>query len=336
MFHELSQRFDFEAAHTLERDRDAEPSRRIHGHTYHAEVTVRGQPDPRTGMLMDVGELRSHLATVRDLLDHRLLNEVDGLGKPTLERLCGFIAKRLRGPLPGLASVRVWRASGDHCKLVLCSQASSAPSMDAMRPGRHDPDPSEVEVASGDNRTSFNRRSTAQVGTGSSRPLRVALAMPAEQESLIDLLCEIHRYYNDGRTPSREAVRTHLLENLLSRASPHRLVVATLHDGTVVGLAAFTLVYSLVDFDEDKRKHCQLKELYVSAGERSKGAGRALMSWVANHARENGCHRIDWPVKASNARGIAFYESLGAERVVDRLSYRISEPGLSRLARIGA
>jgi 6-pyruvoyltetrahydropterin/6-carboxytetrahydropterin synthase len=119
MLYELSQRFDFEAAHMLDRDIDAEPSRRIHGHTYYAEVTVKGDPDPRTGMLLDLGDLRRHLVNVRNLLDHRLLNEVAGLGKPTLEGLCGFIAARLREPLPNLATVRVWRASGDACTLVL-------------------------------------------------------------------------------------------------------------------------------------------------------------------------------------------------------------------------
>ena len=39
--HELSQRFYFESAHTLRRSIEAEGSRRVHGHTYEAEVTVR-------------------------------------------------------------------------------------------------------------------------------------------------------------------------------------------------------------------------------------------------------------------------------------------------------
>jgi 6-pyruvoyltetrahydropterin/6-carboxytetrahydropterin synthase len=42
---ELSQKFYFEAAHTLQRTIDAEGSRRIHGHTYHAEATVLGRVD---------------------------------------------------------------------------------------------------------------------------------------------------------------------------------------------------------------------------------------------------------------------------------------------------
>ena len=57
------------------------------------------------------------------------------------------------------------------------------------------------------------------------------------------------------------------------------------------------------------------------------------MKWVAQHAADHGCHRIDWPVKATNAGGIAFYKELGAQQVVERLSFRLSEPGLGELAR---
>lgn len=162
--------------------------------------------------------------------------------------------------------------------------------------------------------------------------MRVELVTETQHESLIDLLCELHTYYNEGSVVSRELVREHLLENLLGAESPHRLVVASEGDGTVVGLAVITLVYSVVDFSADKRKHCQLKELYVRPFSRSQGVGRALMLWVARYALENDCRRIDWPVKASNARGIAFYESLGAAQVVERLSYRLTEPYLSQLA----
>jgi len=162
--------------------------------------------------------------------------------------------------------------------------------------------------------------------------MHIDLASEAQHESLVDLLCELHAYYNEGSVVSREVVRDHLVTNLLGATSPHRLIVATRDDGRVVGLAAITLVYSIVEPTADKRSHCQLKELYVRASARSRGTGRALMSWVAKYAAENGCCRIDWPVKASNARGIAFYESLGAERVAERLSYRLSEPGLGVLA----
>ena len=52
---ELSKQFRFDAAHTLDRVIDADPSRRIHGHSYRAEVAVRGPADPATGMVVDLG-----------------------------------------------------------------------------------------------------------------------------------------------------------------------------------------------------------------------------------------------------------------------------------------
>lgn len=120
---ELSQRFWFDAAHTLDREIEREGSLRIHGHTYHAEVFVRGTPDARTGMVMDLGLLRRELAAVREGLDHHLLDEVPELGVPTLENLCLFIARRLAPRVP-VTAVRVWRESiGDSCRLELAPPA---------------------------------------------------------------------------------------------------------------------------------------------------------------------------------------------------------------------
>lgn len=116
---ELTQEFYFEAAHTLSRSLEAEPSLRIHGHTYHADVTIRGEPDPQTGMIVDLAVLRAHIEAVRQMLDHRLLNDVPGLGPPTLENLVRFIGARLREMEPRVSAVRVYRrASGDSCRLL--------------------------------------------------------------------------------------------------------------------------------------------------------------------------------------------------------------------------
>lgn len=120
MRYEISQKFYFEAAHTLHRDINAEGSRRIHGHTYHAEVTVSGVPAAGTGMIVDLGVLRREIDHIRDVLDHRFLDEVDDLGPATLENLCSFIGKRLRESLPQIVRISVSRpASGDACTLHL-------------------------------------------------------------------------------------------------------------------------------------------------------------------------------------------------------------------------
>ncbi|MDP2015743.1 6-carboxytetrahydropterin synthase [Hydrogenophaga sp.] len=115
--HELSQRFFFEAAHTLRRTVETEGSRRVHGHTYEAEVTVRGTPDD-AGMVIDLALLRAAIAQVREQLDHHFLDEVADLGIPTLENLCSFIRVQLAPNVPGLCAVMIERrASGDRCAL---------------------------------------------------------------------------------------------------------------------------------------------------------------------------------------------------------------------------
>jgi 6-pyruvoyltetrahydropterin/6-carboxytetrahydropterin synthase len=116
----VSQSTFFDAAHTLRREIDTEGSKRIHGHTYRIEVSVQGQPDPVTGMVIDLGFLRQRLSGVREQLDHHLLDEVSGLGTPTLENIAAFIASSMNDLRPPLSSVRVWRDGiGDACLLEI-------------------------------------------------------------------------------------------------------------------------------------------------------------------------------------------------------------------------
>ena len=118
--YEISQRFYFDAAHTLKRaiqnDSEAAASRRVHGHTYHAEVFLRGQPQGKSGMVMDLGFVRVEVEALREKLDHHFLDEVAGVGIPTLENLCAYIWRELKPKLPTLCAVCVERHSiGDKC-----------------------------------------------------------------------------------------------------------------------------------------------------------------------------------------------------------------------------
>ena len=116
---ELSQTFAFDAAHTLKRQvspEEAAGSRRIHGHTYTAEVIVRGERQADSGMVVDLADLRAVIAGIRSQLDHHFLDEVAGLGAPTLENLCVFIHERARQQIPQVSAVVVSRAAGDRCE----------------------------------------------------------------------------------------------------------------------------------------------------------------------------------------------------------------------------
>ena len=113
---ELSKQFRFDAAHTLDRSIDTMSSRRIHGHSYRAEVTVRGRPDQATGMVVDLGLLERSLADARDALDHSFLDEVSDLGPATMENLSRWVWERLSPGIENLFKVSIYRdSSGEAC-----------------------------------------------------------------------------------------------------------------------------------------------------------------------------------------------------------------------------
>jgi len=87
--------FRFDSAHHLDAGPGGDPKyRRLHGHSYQVEVWLRG-PRSAFGWVVDMGDLERRLIDIRDVLDHRLLNEVEGLGLPTMENIASFVWDRL-------------------------------------------------------------------------------------------------------------------------------------------------------------------------------------------------------------------------------------------------
>ena len=64
-----------------------------------------------TGVLVHFDDIEAALAETRDALDHRFLNDVEGLESPTLERIAMWLWDRLHNRLPGLAEIQISRDS---------------------------------------------------------------------------------------------------------------------------------------------------------------------------------------------------------------------------------
>ncbi len=81
------------------------PFVRHHGHNYRLEVTLRGNPDPVTGMLMDLKEVKEILEReVVARFDHRDLNGDTPYFKesvPTPENFARVLFDLLKGAFPG-------------------------------------------------------------------------------------------------------------------------------------------------------------------------------------------------------------------------------------------
>jgi 6-pyruvoyltetrahydropterin/6-carboxytetrahydropterin synthase len=117
----LTRRVTFAAAHryripqwTDERNAEvfglcARPN--YHGHSYICDVTMRGELDETTGMIVDLGNVDRVLAAeVRDRFDHRNINLdvpefADGRLVPTGENLARFIFERVQRALGAAATV---------------------------------------------------------------------------------------------------------------------------------------------------------------------------------------------------------------------------------------
>lgn len=112
----IAYRFGFDAAHHFDHFSDGHPNRRMHGHSFQVEVAVAGEPDPASGFVVDFDEMRSACEEIRAGLDHRVLNDIEGLARPSLENLSIWIWNALAGRFPTLARVTVRRDScGQSC-----------------------------------------------------------------------------------------------------------------------------------------------------------------------------------------------------------------------------
>lgn len=113
---EIAKAFEFDAAHWLPLVADGHKCKRMHGHTYRVEVVCAGELDAR-GMVVDYAEIEAAWEPLAQRLDHRVLNDVAGLGNPTSEVLADWIAVSLAVSLPSLARVRVYESSSTWCEV---------------------------------------------------------------------------------------------------------------------------------------------------------------------------------------------------------------------------
>jgi 6-pyruvoyltetrahydropterin/6-carboxytetrahydropterin synthase len=112
---EIFSQFGFEAAHRLPHVPAGHKCARLHGHSFRVEIRVEG-PVGDTGWVMDFADIRSACEPLRLQLDHRYLNDVDGLDNPTSENLARWLWARLRPTLPQLAAVVVRETCASGCE----------------------------------------------------------------------------------------------------------------------------------------------------------------------------------------------------------------------------
>ncbi|MCA9507859.1 MAG: 6-carboxytetrahydropterin synthase QueD [Myxococcales bacterium] len=102
---EIEKQFRFEAAHFLPEVPKDHQCHNIHGHSYRLTIRVVGTVDENLGWVMDLAELNKAFAPLAKLLDHSLLNNIEGLQNPTSEMVALWIFRKLEPTLPLISSV---------------------------------------------------------------------------------------------------------------------------------------------------------------------------------------------------------------------------------------
>lgn len=104
-----------------------------HGHNYHLEVTVKGEIDPRTGMIVDLVALQTAIDDyVVEPFDHTFLNkDIAYFAKvvPTAENIAVHIQDLLKDPIQNLGAqlhkVKLIESPNNSCE-VYCTNTESA------------------------------------------------------------------------------------------------------------------------------------------------------------------------------------------------------------------
>lgn len=120
------------------------------------------------------------------------------------------------------------------------------------------------------------------------------------------------------------------LRETLFGSSPYAEVIIAEEDGAPAGFALFFHNYSTFL----AQPGIYLEDLFVKPEYRGRGYGKALLARLAQIARERNCGRIEWAVLDWNEPSIAFYKSLGARRMDEWHTFRLTGEELERLAKI--
>ncbi len=112
---EIFKEFTIEAAHWLPNVPEEHKCRRLHGHSFRIQVYVEGPLDPQFGWVMDFADLKAAFQPIEDAIDHRCLNDVEGLENPTSENLARWVWDRLKLELPMLKKVIVRETCTSGC-----------------------------------------------------------------------------------------------------------------------------------------------------------------------------------------------------------------------------
>jgi GNAT superfamily N-acetyltransferase len=160
--------------------------------------------------------------------------------------------------------------------------------------------------------------------------ITVRLATAADLPALVPLFREMEVHYEGSAAMSEAAIRSALERRVFAAEACASALVAE-DARRLLGYAFVSPLFPA----RAGTPALFMMDIFVSARERSRGVGRALMQAVARRAATSGCSRVSWAVERNNASALAFYASLGARPREELVHMRLDGAALARLAADG-
>ena len=105
----IYKKYYFDAAHYMPGPQENNNYKKMHGHSYEITVRIYGKTDRNKDWVMDLEKLDIIVKPELSVLDHSVLNEIDGLEKPTSENIAKWLWSRLIKKIKNLDSIEVNR-----------------------------------------------------------------------------------------------------------------------------------------------------------------------------------------------------------------------------------
>ena len=155
--------------------------------------------------------------------------------------------------------------------------------------------------------------------------IKIRNATPKDSKTIFNFIMELAIY---EKAPNEVKTTVEEIENSLFSPNATAKALICEEDGIAIGFAVYFYNYSTWL----GKNGIYLEDLYVSESKRKRGAGKALLKFLAQKAIEENCGRFEWSCLDWNTPSREFYESFGAVAKTEWIGYRLEGEALEKFA----
>lgn len=156
-------------------------------------------------------------------------------------------------------------------------------------------------------------------------PLKIRNATLQDSKTIFNFIIELAIY---EKAPNEVKTTVSEIEESLFSSNATAYALICEEEGIAIGYAVYFYNYSTWL----GKNGIYLEDLYVNESKRGRGAGKAMIKYLAKKAISENCGRFEWACLDWNTPSRDFYESLGAVALNEWVGYRLEGETLEKFA----